>query len=109
MDTILQVIAIPAVLTGTFFSVVGVLGFMRLPDVYTRLHATGKVGVFGVVFLLIAAIFWAPFAWGRGLILILLLIIIGPVTAHALASAANRIGLPRKGSIRDDLMHHLDL
>jgi len=37
MDTILQVIAIPAVLTGTFFSVVGVLGFIRLPDVYTPL------------------------------------------------------------------------
>ena len=109
MDTILQVIAIPAVLAGTFFSVVGVLGFIRLPDVYTRLHATGKVGVFGVVFLLVAAVFWAPFAWGRGLILILMLIIIGPVTSHALASAANRIGLPRKGSIRDDLISHLDL
>jgi len=109
MDTILQIIAIPAVLIGTFFSVVGVLGFIRLPDVYTRLHATGKVGVFGVVFLLVGAVFWAPFAWGRGLILILLLIIIGPVTAQALASAANRIGLPRKGSIRDDLMRQLDL
>ena len=109
MDTILQIIAIPAVIIGTFFSVVGVLGFIRLPDVYTRLHATGKVGVFGVVFLLVGAVFWAPFGWGRGLILILLLIITGPVTAHALASAANRIGLPRKGSIRDDLMRQLDL
>lgn len=109
MDTILQIIAIPAVLIGTFFSVVGVLGFIRLPDVYTRLHATGKVGVFGVVLLLVGAVFWAPFGWGRGLILILLLIIIGPVTAHALASAANRIGLPRKGSDRDDLSHHVDL
>lgn len=109
MDTILQVIAIPAVLAGTFFSVVGVLGFIRLPDVYTRLHATGKVGVFGVVLLLVAAVFWAPFAWGRGLILILLLIIIGPVTSHALASAANRIGLPRKGSDRDDLIDHIDI
>jgi multicomponent Na+:H+ antiporter subunit G len=33
---------------------------LRLPDVYTRLHATGKVSVFGVVMLLLAAVFWTP-------------------------------------------------
>lgn len=104
MDIISQFIAILAVLIGTFFSAVGILGYIRLPDVYTRLHATGKVGVFGVVLLLVAAVFWEPLGWGRGLILILILIITGPATAHALGSAANRIGLPRIGADRDDLM-----
>ena len=103
MDTVLQVLAIPVVLIGTFFSVVGVIGYIRLPDVYTRLHATGKVGVFGVVLLVCAAVLWTPFAWGRGTILILMLLIIGPVTSHALASAAHRIGLAREGADRDDL------
>ncbi len=51
MIIFLQLIALIAVIAGTFFSLVGVLGLVRLPDVYTRLHATGKVGVFGVVFL----------------------------------------------------------
>ena len=105
MTTILQLFAIVAVLTGTFFSVVGVLGFIRLPDVYTRLHATGKVGVFGVVLLLFAAVVWTPLGWGRALILMAFLMITGPVTSHAIGSAANRIGLPRKGAERDDLMH----
>lgn len=104
MDILSQLIATLAVLLGTFFSVVGILGYIRLPDVYTRLHATGKVGVFGVVLLLVAAVFWAPLGWGRGLILVLTLMITGPVTAHALGSAANRIGLPRKGADRDDLL-----
>ena len=104
MDILSQLIATLAVLIGTFFSVVGILGYIRLPDVYTRLHATGKVGVFGVVLLLVAAVFWAPLGWGRGLILVLTLMITGPVTAHALGSAANRIGLPRKGADRDDLL-----
>jgi multicomponent Na+:H+ antiporter subunit G len=93
-----------AVLIGTLFSITGVLGFIRFPDVYTRLHATGKVGVFGVVFLLIAAVAWEPLGWGRGLILIFFLIAAGPATAHALASAANKIRLPRKGAERDDLV-----
>lgn len=105
METIFQLIAILAVVVGTLFSVVGVVGFIRLPDVYTRLHATGKVGVFGVVFLLVAAAFVEPLGWGRGLFLILLLVITGPATAHAIGSAANRIGLPRKGAERDDLVY----
>ncbi|MBK8985985.1 MAG: monovalent cation/H(+) antiporter subunit G [Chloroflexi bacterium] len=78
---------------GTFFSVVGIIGYIRLPDVYTRLHATGKVGVFGVVLLLIAAVAWTPLGWGKGLLLIVLLMVAGPVTSHAIASAAYRLGL----------------
>ncbi len=88
MDEILQLIAIIAVVVGTAFSTLGVLGFIRLPDVYTRLHATGKVGVFGVVLLLVAAVAWTPLGWSKGLILIIFLLLAGPVTSHALSSAA---------------------
>jgi multicomponent Na+:H+ antiporter subunit G len=103
MTTILQLTAILAVIAGTFFSVVGVVGFIRLPDVYARLHAAGKVGVFGVVLLLIAAVAWTPLGWGKALLLMLLLMIGGPVAAHAIGSAAYRINLPIKDAVRDDL------
>ncbi|MDX1437450.1 MAG: monovalent cation/H(+) antiporter subunit G, partial [Anaerolineales bacterium] len=79
METLLDFLLILVILMGTFFAVTGVLGYFRLPDVYTRLHATGKVGVFGVVLLLVAAILSSPQIWGKGLILIGLLIIAGPV------------------------------
>ena len=107
MDMLLQAIAVLAVLGGTFFSVLGVLGYVRLPDVYTRLHATGKVGVFGVVLLLVAAMAWTPLGLGKGLVLIALLLLAGPVTSHALGSAAYRIGIPMKRALRDDLAQHL--
>jgi multicomponent Na+:H+ antiporter subunit G len=107
METILQTIAIIAVIIGTVFSVVGVLGLVRFPDVYTRLHATGKVGVFGVVLLLIAAVAWTPLGFGKGLILIILLMVAGPVTTHAIASAAYRAGIPLKAGKRDDLAKQL--
>lgn len=106
MDVLLQLIAILAVVMGTVFSALGVLGYIRLPDVYTRLHATGKVGVFGAVLLLVAAMAWTPLGLGKGLVLIALLLIAGPVTAHTLASAAYRIGIPMKKAIRDDLASH---
>lgn len=103
MDTFLQLLALIAVITGTLFSLIGVIGLLRLPDVYTRLHATGKVGVYGAVLLLVAAALWTPLGWGKALLLIILLMVSGPVSAHAISSAAYRIGLPMKDSVRDDL------
>ncbi len=103
METAFHIIAIVAVVIGTFFSVVGVLGYFRLPDVYTRLHATGMVSVFGVVLLLVAAAVRTPVSWAEALVLIFFLLAAGPPTAHAMGSAANRINVPMKGARRDDL------
>lgn len=103
MKTLLEILAILAVIAGTAFSLLGVLGFIRMPDVYTRLHATGKVSVFGVVLLLLATVALTPLSFGKGLVLIVLLVIGGPVTSHAIGSAAHRIGIPMKLAIRDDL------
>ena len=103
MNTALQLIAVSAVILGTLFSVVGVLGYIRFPDVYTRLHATGKVGVFGVVLLLVAAVIRTPLGWGQGLVLILFLMITAPATAHAIGSAAKRRDIPMKNAVCDDL------
>lgn len=103
MEPILQFGTIIAVVVGTAFSVLGVLGYIRMPDVYARLHATGKVGVFGVVILLVAAVLWTPLGLGKALVLILFLLMAGPATSHALASAAYRIGIPLAQATRDDL------
>ena len=103
MTTFLQFLALIAVIIGTAFSLIGVIGLIRLPDVYTRLHATGKVGVYGAVLLLVAAALWTPLGWGKALLLIVLLMVSGPVSAHAISSAAYRIGRPMKESVRDDL------
>jgi len=103
MNTFFELIAIAAILIGTVFSVVGAMGAWRLPDVYTRLHATGKVGVFGVVLLLVAAMLVTPLGWAKGALLIVLLMVAGPVVTHALASAAHRLRIPMVGDGRNDL------
>jgi multicomponent Na+:H+ antiporter subunit G len=71
--------------------------------VYTRLHATAKVSVFGVLLLIVAAVSYTSLSIGKGLVLISLLLITGPVVSHTLASAAFRINIPRKETSRDDL------
>jgi multicomponent Na+:H+ antiporter subunit G len=103
METIGYIIAIIAVLIGSVFSIVGIIGLVRLPDAYSRLHATGKVSTFGVVLLLVAAALVMPGAWGKALVMIVLLMIAGPVISHALGSAAYRLGIPLKRVMRDDL------
>jgi multicomponent Na+:H+ antiporter subunit G len=107
IPTITTLIAIVAIILGTFFSIVGVLGLYRLPDVYSRLQATGKVGVLGVAFLLVAVICQVPGSLGRGLVLIMLLLIVGPAVSHALSSAAYRSNVPME-SIRDDLKRDIE-
>lgn len=94
MEFVQDLVAITAVVVGTLFSILGLVGLIRLPDVYTRLHATGKVGIFGVVLLLVAAGTQIPVGLGKVLILIISLMISGPVAAHAISSAAFRIGIP---------------
>ncbi|MCZ2115473.1 MAG: monovalent cation/H(+) antiporter subunit G [Anaerolineae bacterium] len=104
MTEVRAFIAILAIIVGTLFSLIGVLGMIRLPDPYARLHATGKIGVYGSVLLLVAAATWTPLGWGRAIFLIVILIVAGPVSAHAISSAAHRINLPMKDPIRDDLL-----
>jgi multicomponent Na+:H+ antiporter subunit G len=106
LESLSYLIAVLAVLVGTFFSVVGIIGLVRLPDVYARMHATGKVSTFGVVLLTVAAVFVTPLAWSKALVLIALLILAGPVVSHAISSAAYRLGLPVKQALRDDLARH---
>lgn len=103
MEILWQILALILVTIGTLFSAIGALGLVRLPDVYTRLQAAGKVGVFGAVFLAGATALIAPPVFGKAVVLIALLVIAGPVVTHALASAAYRMGIPVKRAVRDDL------
>jgi multicomponent Na+:H+ antiporter subunit G len=92
MDTLLKIVGLFFILAGTLFSIIGILGLVRLPDAYSRLQATGKISVFGCVFLTIAAMCLTPLSIGKGLVLIFFLLLSGPAIAHALASAAYRAG-----------------
>jgi multicomponent Na+:H+ antiporter subunit G len=98
-----QILGLIALLAGTLFSILGILGLLRLPDVYARLHATGKVSVYGTVLLLIAAILLTPVSLGKGVVLIGFLLLSSPAVAHAIASAAYQAGIPMKSAQRDDL------
>jgi len=88
---ITEIVGATFTVLGVFFSLVGVIGIMRLPDVYSRIHASGKVATLGIFGLLI------------GLALLLFLLISSPVASHAIAAAAYRSNVPLADVQRDDL------
>lgn len=80
---------------GFVFVVAGVIGILRLPDFYCRLHAMGKCDTLGVA-LIVAALMVAQ---GASLVSLKLLFIVvfiwlaNPTATHAIGRAAYRAGL----------------
>jgi multicomponent Na+:H+ antiporter subunit G len=81
------------ILLGLAILTVGVYGIVRLPDVYTQLHAASKAGFLGIAALLAAAAVQGDAAIiARAGLIVALLAITTPVAAHAIARAAHRRG-----------------
>ena len=95
IDLILEVLSWISILGGLFFMIVGTIGVVRMPDVYTRLHAAGMTDTMGAGLLLLGMCFQA----GLTLVLVRLILIYAfllftsPISTHALASAALTGGL----------------
>ena len=79
---------------GFAFILAGVIGILRLPDFYTRLHAVGKCDTLGVGFMVGALAVLAGLSLTSLKILLLVLFVgIGsPTFTHALGRAAVRAG-----------------
>lgn len=86
----IDLIGVIFLILGVLFSVLGVVGLIRLPDTYSRLHASGKTSTLGVVFLCFAAGFLMPNALPKVLALGLFIVFSGPVASHAIAAAVHR-------------------
>ncbi|MEM1159659.1 MAG: monovalent cation/H(+) antiporter subunit G [Pseudomonadota bacterium] len=87
---------------GAFFCVVGAIGLNRMPDVFTRMHATSVSDTLGVGFLTLGMLSQTD-DWlvaGRLVIIAIVLYVTGAVATHALSRAALHDG--RKPLLADD-------
>lgn len=80
---------------GVLFMLISALGILRLPDVFTRMHAAGKAATLGVSCLLLAAgvYFGAlgdPSEFWRMVALIVLFFVTAPIATTTMARAAYR-------------------
>jgi multicomponent Na+:H+ antiporter subunit G len=81
---------------GLLVLTIAVYGLVRMPDVYTQLHAASKAGFLGVAALLAGAAIGNDVEIGlRGVLIVVLLTLTTPVAAHAVARAARERGEPQ--------------
>tara|TARA_B100000212_G_scaffold135224_1_gene101679 strand:+ start:3613 stop:3951 length:339 start_codon:yes stop_codon:yes gene_type:complete len=80
---------------GSIFVLIGAFGLIRLPDFYTRLHASGITDTLGAELILLGLMFQA----GLSLVTVKLILIslfiffTSPTATHAVANAARVMGL----------------
>lgn len=99
-------IVIGLVAIGLAFSLSGVVGILRMPDLYSRIQCATKTITMGALPILVALVVGeAPISTygSRALLVAALLLVVNPASSHALARAAYKVGVPMwPGAVRDD-------
>jgi len=92
---VVNYIAIIFILFGFFFVSVAAIGVLRLPDFYTRMHASGKSETLGVMLTLIGFVIYNGFNLvSLKMMLVSAFILLGnPIGTHAISRAAFYSGL----------------
>lgn len=92
------------ILLGAFFTLVGSIGLIKLPDFYMRLHGPTKASTLGVGAILIASVIYFSLNTGgvslHEILVTLFLFITAPVSAHLMAKAAIHIKVKQVGRTR---------
>lgn len=99
MNLTLDIAVIVLLAAGCFCSLTAAAGMLRLPDFYSRAHASGINDTLGMM-LFIAALGvecarheYSFTVWTRLLMIAIVLLVTGPAATHAIANAAMLDGL----------------
>lgn len=94
------------VVVGLMFALSGVVGILRMPDVYTRIQCSSKTITMGALPLLAALVVAeGPLTTygSRALLVAMLLFVVNPAASHALSRAAYKTGVPMwRGAVSDE-------
>ena len=98
IDAVVDGLSWILLLAGGFFYVVGAIGLLRMPDLFTRMHAASVCDTFGAGLLLLGMVLQAgaSLVTFKLVVILMLLFFTGPVATHALARAARYAGIEPK-------------
>ncbi len=92
-------------LVGSVFTLIGSIGIVRMPDVFTRLHAAGITDTLGAAGVLLGLALKAGFSLllVKLLLMLVFLLLLNTTACHALARAAlHGLRRPWMGLTRHD-------
>ena len=90
-----DIISWALMLAGAFFSIVGGIGIVRLPEFFSRMHGAGITDTMGAGAILIGLMFQVglSLATVKLLMILFFLLVTSPSSCHALARSAVTHGL----------------
>lgn len=106
MDLVLEFFISVSIVVGSLFIVIGSIGLVRLSDFYQRLHGPTKATTLGVGSIIVGSLLF--FSWReqtvllQEILIVILLFITAPVSAHMLAKAAMHRGERRRKDTRGE-------
>lgn len=91
----IEIIAAILVFLGSAMTVAAGIGVIRLPDVFTRMHAATKVGTLGSGLIMAgtALHFADPAIVLRCILVVFFLLLTAPIGAHMIGRASLRLGI----------------
>jgi multicomponent Na+:H+ antiporter subunit G len=95
MDQVLAIVSWAFLLGGSFFLLIGAVGVLRMPDLYTRSHAAGITDTMGAMLILFGLMVQGGFTLitAKLLMILLFLLFTSPAASHALGNTAWSSGL----------------
>ncbi len=93
-------------ITGSLFMLLSAIGILRMPDLFTRMHAATKVGTVGVsgVVLALAVHMNDLQVTAPALTIVVFFLVTAPIAAHMIGRAGYHFGVPLwKGTVVDEL------
>ncbi len=104
IEGVLMLVGSVLILVGSLFDLLAALGLLRLPDLYTRIHALtmGTIGgaVLPLIGVALVAAGWVElgsYRWylaGAAIVTAILILMLAPAGSHAIARAAYRARSP---------------
>jgi multicomponent Na+:H+ antiporter subunit G len=105
MTAVPEILAGVCLLLGGAFALVAGVGLVRLPEVFTRMHASTKAGTLGVGLIAVALALTTPDAAvaSKAIGCAVFLLATGPIGAHLIGrAAAGRSPVVRRGRRADE-------
>jgi len=98
----MKILGLILLFLGFFFILIAAVGVLRLPDFYTRLHASGKSETLGMLLSFLGLALYEGFSLTsvKLIFIVVFILLANPTGTHVISRAAYRAGLKpwmRKG------------
>ena len=109
MPVLLDVASWVLLSLGGAFVFIGGLGALRMPDLYTRMHAASVTDTMGAALIIMGIILQAGLSLAtiKLIVILLFLLLTSPTASNALASAALLVG-QRSHEATHELENHIE-